>query len=65
MNSPVDTLRLNCINNYKKTLKASVPKVNSIYDGYLQNYSPKDGTLLKKIDEGKDIKVNQIKTDLL
>lgn len=49
-------MKLKCINKYKETLKASVPKITSLYDGYLQNYSSKDGSLIKKFDQPKEIK---------
>ncbi len=42
---------MKCLNKYKETLKSNVPKINFLYDGYLKNYSGKDGSLLKKIDD--------------
>ena len=41
-----DTAKLKCIHGYKDTLKSSIVKVQGIYDGYLQNFNLKDGSLI-------------------
>ena len=40
-----DTVRMKCFTVYKDELKKQIPKVQGFYDGYLQNYSLKDGSL--------------------
>jgi hypothetical protein len=39
--------KVKCLQGYKEELKKNVPKVQSMYDGYLQNYSAKDGSLIQ------------------
>ena len=42
--------------NYKNELKKNIPKVQSFYDGYLQNFSQKDGSLISKWKVGQELK---------
>lgn len=42
-----DTNRLECLRTYKNDLKKQVPTVKSLYEGYVQNYSIKDGSLVQ------------------
>lgn len=46
-----DTEKFKCIKNYKDELKKHQPRISSFYDGYLLNYSPRDGTLIAPIKE--------------
>jgi len=41
-----ETLKLKCLQGYKNDLKDNVPKVKSMYEGYIQNYSVKDGSII-------------------
>jgi hypothetical protein len=41
-----DTQRLKCLNLYKEALKGNVSRVQTMYEGYMQNFSAKDGSLL-------------------
>ena len=41
-----DNARNKCLHDYHKTLKAAVPQVRSFYEGYMLNYSKKDGSLM-------------------
>ena len=42
-----------CTTAYKQSLKDNVGKVLSIYEGYMLNYSIKDGSLLQLDKEAK------------
>jgi len=46
-----DHYRMKCLTAYRDELKTQTPRVHSMYDGYLQNYNPKDGSLLKPFDD--------------
>jgi len=39
--------KVRCLQEYKEDLKKNVPKVQSMYEGYLQNYSAKDGSFIQ------------------
>jgi hypothetical protein len=39
--------KVRCLQGYKEELKKNAPKVQAMYDGYLQNYSAKDGSLIQ------------------
>ena len=39
-------LRANCLQDYHNKLKENVPKIGSYYDGYMKNFSAKDGSLI-------------------
>lgn len=41
----VDARKYECLTNYKKSLKAMIPKISSIYDGYIKNFGT-DGKLI-------------------
>lgn len=41
-----DQAKVKCLKVYKDDLKKNVSKVQGMYDGYLQNYSQKDGSLV-------------------
>ena len=36
---------MQCLANYKRDLKALVPQLNQIYEGYQGNYKATDGSL--------------------
>ena len=40
-----ETARMQCLANYKRDLKALVPQLNQIYEGYQGNYKATDGSL--------------------
>ena len=42
----VDARKYECLTNYKKSLKAMIPQISSIYDGYIKNYGS-DGKLIQ------------------
>ncbi|CDW82746.1 UNKNOWN [Stylonychia lemnae] len=46
-----DLAKNKCLHEYKNKLKTTVPVVHSYYDGYLQNYSSKDGSLVGDIKD--------------
>lgn len=41
-----DSARVKCLHAYKDELKKNVGRVQAMYEGYLQNYAPKDGSLM-------------------
>jgi len=56
-----DTLRFECLKNYKAELKKHVPTVKSLYDGYVQNYSIKDGSLIQNSLKAENKAIEEIK----
>lgn len=42
-----DQAKFSCVQGYKNSLKSQIVKVHGIYDGYLQNFSTKDGSLIQ------------------
>jgi hypothetical protein len=42
-----DLQRVECLRAYKDELKKNAPMISTIYEGYIQNYSIKDGSLIK------------------
>lgn len=61
-----DNMRVECVRAYKNDLKKNVEKVQSIYEGYLQNYSQKDGSLLsyQALVKAEGKAIQEIKRDL-
>ena len=50
-----DPIKLKCLQKYKEDLKSNVPKTQAMYDGYMQNFSAKDGSLTSAWKEKKEI----------
>ena len=50
-----DHARVKCLQAYKEELKKNIGKVSSMYEGYLLNYSAKDGSLLGPVTEKVDV----------
>ena len=50
-----DPIKLKCLQKYKEDLKKNVPKTQAMYEGYMQNFSSKDGSLTSAWKDKKEI----------
>lgn len=59
-----DASRVECLRTYKNDLKKQVPTVKSLYEGYVQNYSIKDGSLVQNSFKNESKAVAEINAQM-
>ena len=59
----LDTSQIKCLNNYQSKLKDKVTLINTIYDGYLKNYS-KTGEIIDYKSFSKDQEFKSVNSQI-